>query len=309
MSKILITGGAGFIGSSLADALVKDPNNEVVIVDNLITGKMSNLPNRLYNNWKFISADVNNYDEILAVMVSTNFDYVFHYAALVGVKRTLDNPTMVLEDIKGLRHILELCKNTGVKRVFYASSSEVYGESISYPQHEVGTPLNSRLPYAVVKNVGECFCRSYQQSHDLEYTIFRFFNTYGVKQSSDFVVAKFIRQALAGEQLMVNGDGTQSRTFCYIDDNIEATIKAMHSLDCVNETINLGNEHEYSMMELAHKIVEITGSSSEIVLGPARDDGEMQRRQPYLAKMKKLLKREPILLEEGLKKLLVAVDK
>lgn len=309
MSKILITGGAGFIGSSLADELVKDPNNEVVLVDNLITGKMSNLPNRLYNNWKFISADVNNYDEILAVMVSTNFDYVFHYAALVGVKRTLDNPTMVLEDIKGLRHILELCKNTGVKRVFYASSSEVYGESISYPQHEVGTPLNSRLPYAVVKNVGECFCRSYQQAHDLEYTIFRFFNTYGVKQSSDFVVAKFIRQALAGEQLMVNGDGTQSRTFCYIDDNVEATIKAMHSLDCVNETINLGNEHEYSMMELAHKIVEVTGSKSEIVLGPARDDGEMQRRQPYLAKMKKLLKREPILLEEGLKKLLVAVNK
>jgi len=309
MSKILITGGAGFIGSSLADELVKDPNNEVVLVDNLITGKMSNLPNRLYNNWKFISADVNNYDEILAVMVSTNFDYVFHYAALVGVRRTLDNPTMVLEDIKGLRHILELCKNTGVKRVFYASSSEVYGESISYPQHEVGTPLNSRLPYAVVKNVGECFCRSYQQAHDLEYTIFRFFNTYGVKQSSDFVVAKFIRQALAGDQLMVNGDGTQSRTFCYIDDNVEATIKAMHSLDCVNETINLGNEHEYSMMELAHKIVEITGSKSEIVLGPARDDGEMQRRQPYLAKMKKLLKREPILLEEGLKKLLVAVNK
>jgi len=163
------------------------------------------------------------------------------------------------------------------------------------------------LPYAVVKNVGECFCRSYQQSHDLEYTIFRFFNTYGVKQSSDFVVAKFLKQALAGEPLMVNGDGTQSRTFCYIDDNVQATIKAMHSLDCVNETINLGNEHEYSMMELAHKVVEITGSKSEIVLGPARSDGEMQRRQPYLAKMKKLLQREPLLLEEGLKKLLVAV--
>ncbi len=307
MSKILITGGAGFIGSSLADELVKDPKNEVVLVDNLITGKMSNLPNRMYANWKFISADVNNYDEILAVMVSTNFDYVFHYAALVGVKRTLDNPTMVLDDIKGLRNILELSKNTGVKRIFYASSSEVYGESTSYPQHEVSTPLNSRLPYAVVKNIGECFCRAYQQSHDLEYTIFRFFNTYGVKQSSDFVVAKFIRQALAGKPLTVFGDGTQSRTFCYIGDNVEATIKAMHSLDCVNETVNLGNEHEYSMMELAHKVVEITGSKSEIVLGPARDDGEMQRRQPYLAKMKELLKREPILLEEGLKKLLVEV--
>jgi UDP-glucose 4-epimerase len=111
------------------------------------------------------------------------FDYVFHYAAVVGVKRTLENPVLVLEDLQGIRNVLTLCKNTGVKRVFYASSSEVYGEPVHLPQHEHNTPLNSRLPYAVVKNAGESFCRSYFQEYGLEYTIFRFFNTYGPKQS------------------------------------------------------------------------------------------------------------------------------
>lgn len=102
-------------------------------------------------------------------MTSYQFDYVFHYAALVGVKRTLDNPVMVLEDIQGIKNVLDLCKSTGVKRVFYSSSSEVYGEPVELPQHEHTTPLNSRLPYAIVKNVGEALCKSYQQ--DLDWNI------------------------------------------------------------------------------------------------------------------------------------------
>ena len=112
-------------------------------------------------------------------MTSGGFDYVFHYAAVVGVHRTLQNPLAVLRDIDGIRNILELSKNTGVKRVFYSSSSEVYGEPVEIPQNESTTPLNSRLPYAIVKNLGEAYFKSYQQEFGLDYTIFRFFNKIG----------------------------------------------------------------------------------------------------------------------------------
>jgi len=154
--KILVTGGAGFIGSALAEKLLENKNNFVVIVDNLSTGNIKKLP-IFNNNGIFIKLDVNNRQSLAEVMVSYKFDYVFHYAAVVGVKNTLQNPINVLNDIEGIKNILELSKNTGVKRVFYSSSSEIYGEPVEYPQNENTTPLNSRLPYAIVKNVGEAF--------------------------------------------------------------------------------------------------------------------------------------------------------
>src|SRR6185312_4294759 len=145
-----------------------------------------------------------------AVMLAYKFDYVFHYAAMVGVKRTLNNPMTVLQDIEGIKNILSLSKNTCVKRVFYSSSSEVYGEPVEFPQNENTTPLNSRLPYAIVKNVGEAFFRSYQREYGLDFTIFRFFNTYGSRQSQDFVVTKFIDEALGNQDITIYGDGNQS---------------------------------------------------------------------------------------------------
>src|SRR5258706_15867244 len=160
--KILITGGAGFIGSSLADRLSKDAENLIVIVDNLLTGNIEKVPKSVHQNVKFTKADVNDFEDISSIFQAYKFDYVFHYAAVVGVKRTLSNPVMVLNDINGIRNILNLSKNTGVKRVFYTSSSEVYGEPVEYPQNEHTTPLNSRLPYAIVKNVGEAFLRSFK---------------------------------------------------------------------------------------------------------------------------------------------------
>ncbi len=179
MRKILVTGGAGFIASCLAERLIENPNNYVVIIDNLLTGHKDNLPSDKKKNWTFIRCDANVLPDISQVMVSYKFDYVFHYAVVVGVKRTLNNPVKVLEDIEGIRNILNLSKNTGVKRIYYSSSSEVYGEPVEYPQNEDTTPLNSRLPYAVVKNIGESFIKSYHREYGLEYTIFRFFNTYG----------------------------------------------------------------------------------------------------------------------------------
>lgn len=301
MSKILITGGAGFIPSSLAEALLEDGHN-LILVDNLLTGLLSNVPK--HPNCTFIKVDVNNYHDIAAVMTAHKFDYVFHYAAMVGVKRTTDNPVGVLRDIDGIKNVLELCKNTGVKRVFFSSSSEVYGEPVEIPQNELTTPLNSRLPYAIVKNVGEAFLKSYYREFGLEYNIFRFFNTYGPKQSADFVISKFIQAAKNNENITIYGDGSQTRTFCYIDDNIKATIAVFKSDSLVNETINFGNSKEISILELAKTIIQMTNSRSEIVHLPPLKEGDMIRRCPDNTKMLQLVGSPLIPLEQGLAKLL-----
>jgi UDP-glucose 4-epimerase len=301
MQKILVTGGAGFIASCLADELLSQ-GNEVVIVDNLLTGSLNKLPK--HDNCSFFKCDVNNYNEIAEIMLLHKFDVVFHYAALVGVKRTLDNPISVLKDIDGIKNILNLCVKTQVKRVFYSSSSEVYGEPVSLPQHEIQTPLNSRLPYAIVKNVGEAYFRSYKQEHDLDYTIYRFFNTYGVKQSEDFVIAKFIRAAKENRDITIYGDGCQTRTFCHISNNLDATINCLNNNLGVNETINLGNDVEYTILELAQEIIEATNSKSTIVHLPALPEGDMTRRQPEITRMKELMNMDFLTLKDGLKKVI-----
>ncbi len=302
MVKVLITGGAGFVPSSLADKLLTYPDFQIVLVDNFLTGRPENIP--IHPNCKFIKCDVNSYNDISAVMTAYKFDYVFHYAAVVGVLRTLDNPVMVLQDIEGIRNILDLCKNTGVKRVFYSSSSEVYGEPVVLPQHEYTTPLNSRLPYAVVKNIGEAFCRSYHQEYSLDFTIFRFFNTYGPKQSPDFVMAKFLQAALKNQDITIYGDGSQSRTFCYIDDNIDACLKTLFDERYKNEVYNIGSDVVITIKELAETIIELTGSSSKIVYLAPLKDGDMTRRQPDNEKMRELLGRDLLPYRDGIGRIL-----
>lgn len=302
MVRILITGGAGFISGCLAEQLLKEDKYEVVLVDNFLTGRKENIP--VHERCTFIKCDVNSFNDIAAIMSSYKFDYVFHYAAVVGVARTLQNPIMVLDDIDGIKNILNLCKNTGVKRVFYSSSSEVYGEPVVLPQHEYTTPLNSRLPYAVVKNIGEAFCRSYHQEYGLDYTIFRFFNTYGARQSSDFVMSKFLNAALKNEDITLYGDGMQTRTFCYIDDNIDACLKILKDEEYKNETYNIGNDHIITIKELANTIIELTGSSSRIVYLPALPEGDMTKRQPDIGKMREILGRELMSYREGIKRVL-----
>jgi UDP-glucuronate decarboxylase len=305
--KILITGGAGFIGSSLAEYLLNKTDAQVVVVDNYLTGRQQNLPSS--ERFRFIKADANDFNDISSILQTFGFDYVFHYAAVVGVKRTLENPVMVLDDLQGIRNVLKLCKNTGVKRVFYASSSEVYGEPVHLPQHEHTTPLNSRLPYAVVKNAGESFCRSYYQEYGLEYTIYRFFNTYGPKQSPDFVVSRFINAAMENKPITIYGDGQQTRTFCYIDDNLDATVNCLLQDKFIDDVVNIGNDQEISVLELARIIKKITNSKSEIIHLPALPEGDMTRRQPDIEKMQCLLNRPFTSLEEGLKKIIDARKK
>ena len=301
MSKILITGGAGNVGGALARKLVENKNYNVVIADNLLTGSKSKLPSKDYSNWKFVHCDVNSYKEISELMLVNQFDYVFHYAAVVGVKRTQEQPIAVLNDIEGIRNILQLSKNSSVKRVFYSSSSEVYGEPVELPQHEQTTPLNSRVPYAVVKNVGESFFRSYQKVYGLPYTIFRFFNTYGPNQSKDFVISKFLTAALQGDDITIYGDGSQTRTFCYVDDNINACLKIFEDNHMINDVINIGGAQEYKIIDVAKTIISLTGSSSKIIHLPPLPEGDMTRRMPDNSKMLNILNKQLISLEDGVK--------
>ena len=307
MSRILVTGGAGFVASDIAIKLAADPSNTVVVVDNLLTGDVAKLPDPLPANMHFIKCDANRFEDISSVFYAHRFEYVFHYAAVVGVKRTTDNPVMVLRDIDGIRNVLDLSTNTGVKRVLFSSSSEVYGEPVEIPQNERTTPLNSKLPYAIVKNLGEAFLRSYQKEFGLDYTVFRFFNTYGPKQSRDFVVSKFIRAAMAGDDITLYGDGLQTRTFCYIDDNTDACLNAFRKGEVLNDVVNIGSDVEVTIRQLAEMIVEITGSSSRIVHLPPLEEGDMTRRMPDVTRMRQLLGREPLPLRKGLERILATV--
>jgi UDP-glucuronate decarboxylase len=296
-STILITGGAGFVASHLAERLAE--KNHVIVLDNLATGDKEKVPSA--ENIKFIKGSSNSRDDLNRLFLAYPIDYVFHYAAVVGVKRTLEYPLSVLEDIDGFKYLLENCRWSNVKRVFFSSSSEVYGESPSFPQDEHVTPLNSRLPYAIVKNVGEAYLRSYQQEHGLEYTIFRFFNTYGPRQSTDFVMSKFIDAAMNGRNITIYGDGQQTRTFCYVKDNIDATVNAFEKNLVINDVVNIGSNLEVSINELAKTIIRLTGSKSKITHLPPLKEGDMPRRLPVVGKMKKLLGHNFTPLEKGIK--------
>jgi len=300
-AKVLITGGAGNIGGSLARHISSTDRYEVLVVDNLDTGSMAKLPAR-EKGFSFIRADVNRYTDVAPIFASYQPDYVFHYAAVVGVVRTLKNPMKVLEDIDGLRNVLTLSKGTNVNRVFYSSSSEVYGEPVELPQREETTPLNSRLPYAVVKNLGEIYFRTYQREFGLPYTIFRFFNTYGPLQSEDFVISKFVSHALKGEDLTIYGDGKQTRTFCYVDDSVEFQVRCLEQDLFVNETVNVGSDVEIEIGELAELVRKLVNPECRIVQLPALTEGDMTRRRPDNSRMVATLGRDLIPLEEGIKK-------
>lgn len=306
MTKYLITGGAGFIGSSLAERLITKPDSHITIIDNLLTGTERNIQQLTsHKNFRVIVGDIND-SKFIDSLNEEYFDYIYHFAAVVGVKRTLENPHAVLEDLNGFNNIYSYACKVKAKRVFFASSSEVYGESRpqDLPQHELTTPLNARLPYATVKLMGEVIGQAYMQSHNMPLTIFRFFNTYGPKQSSDFVVSKLIKSAIKNEPLTVYGDGSQTRTFCFVDDNVDTMLSVLENDSHHGEIINIGNDIDTSVLELAEMIIRVTGSSSEIVHLPALKAGDMPRRRPDNTKMKNILGRKLLALEEGLKRVI-----
>lgn len=303
---ILVTGGAGFVGSNMIDRLLA-LGAQVVCIDNLSTGKNSNLVKALeYSTFTFVQGDANKKEDIVSLFEKWKFDYVFHYAATVGVIRTVENPLAVLNDIEGVKHLLEESQKQGVKKVMYASSSEVYGEPVELPERE-DARLNAELPYATVKLMGEHFMRTYYEAFGLKTCSLRFFNVYGPKQDATalgFVAGVFMRQALRGEDITLFGEGNQTRDFVYVDDNIEATLRALLSDKTNGEAMNIGRGTPVTIRELAEKVLQMSGNSSlKLQFLPLRKSGEILHRTPSIAKMQACIEFvPPTTLEQGLQK-------
>ena len=271
--RVLVTGGNGFIGRHIVKELLCN-GHQVTAID---TNIHNHLQNVIYVKVS-INTDLTEYME--------GCDCVYHLAAAMGVDDTDSGPTNTLTtNIEGTANVLKCAVRANIKRFIYTSSSEVYGEPVSIPQNEETTPLNSRLPYAIVKNVGESYCKIYFKEKKLNYTIFRFFNTYGKRQTNDYVLSKFINLAKQNNDITIYGKGFQSRTFCYIDDNIEAVIKSFEENKFVNEIVNIGNNKVITILKLAKIIKKITKSKSNIINVRPLEEGDMKRRKPDLNKI------------------------
>ncbi|MFH0837514.1 MAG: NAD-dependent epimerase/dehydratase family protein [Candidatus Aenigmatarchaeota archaeon] len=298
--KILITGGAGFLGSNLTEMLIGD--NNIVCLDNVSTGNMDNVRDFLQNkNYTLIRGSIMNMDDLKKAM--DGVDVVFHYAAVVGVKKTLEEPLNVLNvNLNGTRNVLEAALKSGVKKVVNLSSSEVYGEPIEVPEKEDGV-LNARLPYAVTKLATELYAKAYFSEHGLKTVSVRPFNVYGPRQVSSaygFVVGIFIEQTLLGKPITVFGDGSQTRDFTFVKDNLAATVLAAEKIDDGSVT-NVGTGKQTTVRELAEMIVRLTNSKSKISFVPERKL-DIVHRCADITRMKALLGFTPrYSLEQGLK--------
>lgn len=299
----LITGGAGFIGSWLCEELLKR-GNFIVCYDNFYTGNKENLKNFLKDeNFKLVNGDVLDYQKLRETIKENSIDMVFHLAAVVGVKRTLENPLQVLNvNIVGTKNLLEAAINC--KKVVFASSSEVYGEPIEIPEKEDG-PLNAKLPYAVSKLVGEKYCNAYFQEHGLRTTSLRLFNVYGPRQSSSpygFVIAIFIDNVLKNKSPIIFGDGKQTRDFTFVEDDVNAIILSAEKKTTDGVAINIGTGKSVTINELAEKIIKVSGEKMSSIHTASREN-DIIHRLPDTSKMKKLIGFQPkFSLEEGLKK-------
>ncbi|MCI9429662.1 MAG: SDR family oxidoreductase [Lachnospiraceae bacterium] len=301
MNRVLVTGGAGFLGSHLCERLLQD-GNDVICVDNLYTGSKDNIRHLMANPYfEFIRHDVT---EPLYVEV----DQIYNLACPASPIHYQANPVKTTKtSVYGALNMLGLAKRVGA-RILQASTSEVYGDPEIHPQPEsyrgCVNPIGIRSCYDEGKRVAETLFFDYHRMHNLEIKIMRIFNTYGPRMnpSDGRVVSNFIVQALKGQDITIYGDGSQTRSFCYVDDLIEGMVRLMASRADFTGPCNLGNPGEFTILQLAEKIVALTGSSSQIIYKPLPSDDPLQRK-PVIELAKHHLDWEPhIALEEGLKK-------
>ncbi len=302
MARILITGGAGFIGSHLADRFLAD-GHEVICVDNLITGDVANISHIKSDKFTFVKYDVTNY-----LFVDGPLDYILHFASPASPIDYLELPIQTMKvGSLGTHKALGLAKEK--KAVFLlASTSEVYGDPLIHPQTEDYwgnvNPIGPRGVYDEAKRFSEAMTMAYHRYHGVRTRIVRIFNTYGPRMRirDGRAVPNFMCQALKGEDITVYGDGSQTRSFCYVSDEVDGITRLLFSE--VDSPVNIGNPAEMSVLQMAEAIVKITGSKSRIIFKPLPED-DPKVRQPDITKAKSLLGWEPkVGLEEGLAKTL-----
>ncbi|MDY6877789.1 MAG: UDP-glucuronic acid decarboxylase family protein [Chloroflexota bacterium] len=302
--RILITGGAGFIGSHLCDRLLAD-GHEVVAIDNLSTGNVDNIARLAgHDRFHFIKHDVTNY-----IFVEGNLDAVCHLASLPSPVDYLNLPIQTLKvGALGAHKTLGLAMEKRA-RFLLASTSEVYGDPLVHPQHEDYwgnvNPIGPRGVYDESKRFAEALTMAYQRYHNVDTRIARIFNTYGPRMRMDDgrVVPNFVCQALRGEPLTVYDDGSRTRSFCYISDMVEGMVRLLHSDESM--PVNLGNPDEMTILDFAHKVLELTGSGSPLTFikpTDARTADDPKVRCPDIGKAQLVLGWKPqVGLEEGLR--------
>lgn len=300
MKRVLVSGGAGFLGSHLCKRLLAD-GNDVICVDNLFTGSKDNIRHLMTNPYfEFIRHDVTN-------PLFVEVDQVYNLACPASPIHYQYNPIKTTKtSVYGALNMLGLAKRVNA-RILQASTSEVYGDPEVHPQPEsyrgCVNPIGIRSCYDEGKRVAETLFFDYHRQHNVDIKVMRIFNTYGpnMNPNDGRVVSNFIMQALRGEDITVYGDGGQTRSFCYVDDLIEGMVRLMNSRDGFTGPVNIGNPGEFTILQLAQKVIEMTGSSSKIIYAPLPSDDPMQRK-PVIDLAKKELDWEPkISLEEGLK--------
>ena len=305
--NILVTGGAGFIGTNLVEKLI-DKQHNVIVIDNLLTGSKKNLEHFFNSeNFSFIKLDVQNHIE-----VAEDLDYVLHLASPASPKAYAQHPINTLKAGSiGTINTLGLAKAKNAKYLL-TSTSEIYGDPLVSPQPESYwgnvNPNGTRSMYDEAKRFAEAAVSSYNRIYDLDTRILRLFNTYGPKMkiNDGRVVTNFIHQAITGNDITIYGQGNQTRSFCYIDDTVSGILKAMESNN--SEVFNIGNPNEITILQLAEKIIELTNSKSEIKFVKLPEDDPMQRK-PDISKANNKLNWFPeVSLEDGLKKTIEWVE-
>ena len=298
--RVLVTGGAGFIGSHLSDFLLAE-GHEIICMDNLLTGSVENVAHIRSERFTFIKQDVTNY-----IYLAGPLDYVLHFASPASPIDYLEHPIQTLKvGALGTHKALGLAKEKGAKFLL-ASTSEVYGDPLVHPQREDYwgnvNPIGPRGVYDEAKRFAEALTMAYHRTHGLDTRIVRIFNTYGPRMRirDGRAIPNFIAQALAGEPVTVYGDGSQTRSFCYIDDLVEGITRLMRA--GTSEPINLGNPDEMTLLDLAKRIIRLTGSSSSVVFSPLPQDDPKQRR-PDITRARRVLGWEArVELDEGLRR-------
>lgn len=308
MKRILVTGGAGFIGTNLCERLVKE-GNDVICLDNFFTGSKENVRKLMeYDNFELIRHDITQ-------EIYLEVDQIYNLACPASPPHYQYNPIKTAKtSVFGAMNMLGLAKR--VKgRILQASTSEVYGDPEVHPQPETYwghvNPIGIRSCYDEGKRMAETLFFDYHRQHNVDIKVIRIFNTYGpnMNPNDGRVVSNFIVQALKGEDITVYGTGNQTRSFCYVDDLVEGMIRMMNSQEGFTGPVNLGNPGEFTMLELAEKVIKLTNSSSKLVHKPLPSDDPTQRR-PVIDLAKKELGWEPqIQLEEGLKKTIEYFDR